>query len=73
MNDENKIYYHSVGELIEILKRFPQDMPVVVSAYESGYENFFIPLLKKLNTSPIIHIGMENFNWMTMERKPFFW
>ena len=33
----------SVGELIDVLKKFPSDMPVLVTGYESGYENFFQP------------------------------
>ena len=46
MNDKN-IYNFTVGELIEILKQYPQDMPVVVSGYENGYENFYQPFVKK--------------------------
>lgn len=29
----------TVATLIEALKKFPQDAPIVVSGYESGYEN----------------------------------
>ena len=51
MNDKN-IYNFTVGELIEILKQYPQDMPVVVSGYENGYENFYQPFVKKVNHLP---------------------
>lgn len=47
------IYNFTVGELIEILKQHPEDMPVVVS----GYENFYHPFVKK-----VIHMP-ENSYW----------
>ena len=56
MNDKN-IYNFTVGELIEILKQYPQDMPVVVSGYENGYEKFYQPFVKK-----VIHLP-ENPYW----------
>jgi hypothetical protein len=55
MNKE--IYNFTVGELIKILQQYPADMPVVVSGYESGYENFYHPFVKK-----VIHLP-ENFYW----------
>ena len=51
------IYNFTVGELIEILKQHPIDMPVVVSGYENGYENFYHPFVKK-----VIHLP-ENSYW----------
>lgn len=33
----------TVQELIDILKTFPPDMPVLVSGYETGYECFYDP------------------------------
>lgn len=56
MIDKN-IYNFTVGELIEILKQHPKDMPVVVSGYENGYENFYHPFVKK-----VIHLP-ENAYW----------
>lgn len=56
MIDKN-IYNFTVGELIEILKQHPKDMPVVVSGYENGYENFYHPFVKK-----VIHLP-ENSYW----------
>lgn len=55
--DDKNIYNFTVGELIEILKQYPQDMPVVVSGYENGYENFYQPFVKK-----VIHLP-ENPYW----------
>jgi len=42
----------TVKELIAILKAMPQDAPVLVSGYESGYENFYHPILKKVAHLP---------------------
>ena len=53
MNDD--IYNFRVGELIKILQQFPEDMPVVVSGQDNGYENFFHPYVKKVIHQP------ENF------------
>lgn len=50
------IYNFTVGELIEILQRYPADMPVVVSGYENGYENFYHPFVKK-----VIHLPENSF------------
>lgn len=46
------IYNFTVGELIEILQQYPDDMPVVVSGYENGYENFYHPFMKKVKHLP---------------------
>ena len=51
-----KINY-SVAELIEALKKYPQDLPVLVSGYEGGFENILPPIIEKLNHKP------ENPNW----------
>ena len=46
------IYNYTVGELIKILQQYPEDMPVVVSGYENGYENFYHPFVKKVQHLP---------------------
>lgn len=45
-------YNFIVGELIKILRQYPKDMPVVVSGYENGYENFYHPIVKKVKHIP---------------------
>ena len=45
-------YNFIVGELIKILRQYPKDMPVVVSGYETGYENFYHPIVKKVKHIP---------------------
>jgi len=42
----------TVGELIKTLQQYPEDMPVVVSGYENGYENFYQPHVKKVKHLP---------------------
>ena len=46
------IYNFTVGELIKILQQYPEDMSVVVSGYENGYENFYHPYVKKVKHLP---------------------
>lgn len=40
---ENGKFYFTVGQLSEILKTMPKDLPVLTSGYESGFENFYHP------------------------------
>ena len=50
-------FNYNVGELAEILKTLPQDLPVVISGYESGFENFYAPYVAELIHKP------ENMYW----------
>ncbi len=52
MNNENKTFHYSVGELLAILQNLPQDLPVLISGYESGFENFYPPEIKALKYFP---------------------
>ena len=52
MNSQNDKFYFTVAQLIEILKAMPQDLPVLVSGYESGYENFYHPGVLKIKHEP---------------------
>lgn len=45
-------YNFTVGELKKILQQYPEDMPVVVSGYENGYENFYQPYVIKVEHLP---------------------
>ena len=38
-----KIIWHTVKDLKQILAQYPDDMPILVSGYENGYENFYTP------------------------------
>lgn len=48
----NNTFNFTVSELIEILLQYPPDMPVVVSGYENGYENFYHHHVKKVYHFP---------------------
>jgi hypothetical protein len=54
MNNENEPgkFYFTVQELIEALKSFPSDTPVIVSGYENGFENFYQPTMIKVKYEP---------------------
>lgn len=45
-------FKYTVGQLIEVLKQFPHDLPVVVSGYEDEYENFLPPKIATLKHVP---------------------
>jgi hypothetical protein len=38
-----KAHHFTVSQLIEILKTFPEDLPVLTSGYENGLENIQPP------------------------------
>lgn len=50
-NDTGKFFF-TAGQLIDILKTFPPDMPVLVQGSESGYDNFHQPYKAKLTHEP---------------------
>ena len=54
--DEESIFFFTVGELIDILQQHPKDMPVVISGYKNGYENFYHPFVNK-----VIHLPENPF------------
>ncbi|MCK9269041.1 MAG: hypothetical protein RBR47_11840 [Bacteroidales bacterium] len=49
---DKNIFHYTAGSLMEILKDLPTDMPVVVSGYETGYENIYPPQIMKLTFHP---------------------
>jgi hypothetical protein len=57
IDKQSSIFNFTVGELIEELKKYPKDMPVIVSGYETGYENFYLPIVRKIRHIP------ENMYW----------
>ncbi len=52
MNSQNKTFHYTVGQLVEILQSLPQDLPVLTSGYESGFENFYRPEIVELKHEP---------------------
>ncbi len=49
---KKELFHFTVGQLIEILKSLPQDLPVLTSGSESGFENFYKPDIIKVNHEP---------------------
>ncbi|MBW5290195.1 MAG: hypothetical protein Rsou_1983 [Candidatus Ruthia sp. Asou_11_S2] len=54
---ESNVIHYTVEKLIESLKQFPQDLPVLVSGYEDGFENLLTP--EKIN----LEYKAENQYW----------
>ena len=49
----NKEVFHStVGQLVDLLKTLPHDLPVLTSGYENGFENFYEPTIIKVKHEP---------------------
>ena len=49
---QKEIFHFTVGQLVKILKSLPQDLPVLTSGYESGFENFYQPSIIKVKHEP---------------------
>jgi hypothetical protein len=45
-------FWFTVEQLIEILKTFPPDLPVLTSGIESGFENFYHPQVVRMKHEP---------------------
>ena len=52
MNNENETFYFTVGELTEVLKSMPQELPVLTNGYEGGYENICQPVIMTMTHQP---------------------
>jgi hypothetical protein len=49
---QKEVFHYTVGQLVEILKSLPQDLPVLTSGYENGFENFYPPGVIKVKHEP---------------------
>jgi hypothetical protein len=45
-------FHSTVGQLVDLLKTLPQDLPVLTSGYENGFENFYEPEIIKVKHEP---------------------
>lgn len=52
MNSQNMTFHFTDGQLVDILQTLTQDLPVVTSGYESGFENFYPPKIVELKHQP---------------------
>ena len=49
---KKEVFHSTVGQLVEFLKTLPQDLPVLTSGYENGFENFYQPGIIKVKHEP---------------------
>jgi len=49
---KKEVFHSTVSQLVEVLKSLPQDLPVLTSGYESGFENFYPPDIIKVKHEP---------------------
>jgi len=49
---KKEVFHFTVSQLVDILKSLPQDLPVLTSGYESGFENFYEPDIIKVMHEP---------------------
>lgn len=49
---KDSVFHFTVAQLIDMLKTLPQDLPVLTSGYESGFENFYSPEIVSLQHVP---------------------
>ncbi len=52
MDNKTDIFRYTVRDLIEILKDFPPDLPILTDGYETGYENLESPKIIKVKYEP---------------------
>mgnify|MGYP001289333533 CR=1 FL=1 len=52
MTLEKTPIHFTVAQLIEELQNLPGNLPVVVSGYKSGFENFYQPMIVQLKHEP---------------------
>jgi len=49
---KKEVFHSTVGQLVDFLKTLPQDLPILTSGYEGGFENFYEPGIIKVKHEP---------------------
>ncbi|HJH30637.1 MAG TPA: hypothetical protein C5S50_00215, partial [Methanosarcinaceae archaeon] len=49
---KKEVFHSTVGQLVDLLKTLPQDLPVLTSGYENGFENFYPLCITKVRHEP---------------------
>ncbi len=49
---KQEVFHSTVGQLVDFLKALPQDLPVLTSGYENGFENFYEPCIIEVKHEP---------------------
>ncbi|MBN2487726.1 MAG: hypothetical protein JXA98_01710 [Methanosarcinaceae archaeon] len=52
MTSQKEPFHFTVGQLVDILKSLPHDLPVLTSGYENGFENFHEPCILRVKHEP---------------------
>ena len=66
----NKEVFHStVSQLVDFLKTLPQDLPILTSDYESGFENIYPPGIIKVRHEPENRYYEGEIKWVEKTKK----
>ena len=49
---KKEVFHSTVGQLVDLLKALPQDLPILTSGYENGFENLYQPDIIKVKHEP---------------------
>ena len=49
---KKELFHSTVGQLVDLLKTLPQNLPILTSGYESGFEIFYEPDIIKVKHEP---------------------
>ena len=49
---KKEVFHSTVGQLVDLLKTLPQDLPVLTSGYENGFEGFYEPGIIRVRHEP---------------------
>jgi len=66
---KKEIFHSTVGQLVDFLKTMPQDLPVLTSGYENGFENFYQPGIIKVRHEPENMYYEGEIKWQRKTKK----
>ena len=66
---KKEIFHSTVGQLVDFLKTLPQDLPILTSGYENGFENFYPLSIIKVRHEPENEYYDGNFRLRRMGRR----
>jgi len=52
MDNKKDRFHYTVSQLSDVLNSFPQNLPVLTSGYEDGFENIYYPKIFELKHEP---------------------
>ena len=66
---KKEVFHSTVGQLVDLLKTLPQDLPVLTSGYENGFENFYQPGIIKVKREPENMYYEGEIKWVEKTKK----